>query len=412
MEFHRIALLGSDRQYEVTRKKMLWFFLGIVPVAVAYVLATRMWKIDEHLVTMLALALLLPGILQLKMGSPRPGTLVVLCLFLSIPVLMGLSSMWSEGGAETLSYSVYSGMFLVLGLFLGLTRPPSQTAFGIGAGGLMVSTHIFYTAWTDPGRGISEDGVVGLFTNISDVSFLLGLSAVSMIAMAPAWTGAFRLLVTFFVAGLLLYALTLGYLTTGVALGVSAYGWLTIFVIARAKTIHRVRLGLLFTLLGVATAFLAWIFRTEIQLFLGKRPDFSGRVPVWDHYLAVIGERPLFGAGWGRTVGWEGRPDASPSQSMEFFPAHNGYLDFAVSLGWLGTSLLVALLATLLVIGIRCALRLRSPGVGMWIGTTVLYLSVHDLSGTWLPRTIGLFALGALAAVAIQCEQAKGQEEA
>jgi len=128
---------------------------------------------------------------------------------------------------------------------------------------------------------------------------------------------------------------------------------------------------------------------------VGKTPDFSGRVPIWERFWGNIQEKPFTGVGWGWTRDEFGGTDRIvPHQ--EIFPAHNGFIETAFALGIPAAILLAFSLGFALYIGYFNSIDSSATWVTAGVPVLLTYLVVHDLGGTWLPRVLGLFLMGLL----------------
>lgn len=376
-------------------------------IALLFVLASRMWVVEEHLVLIIVLALLVSPRLGLSLRTVVRDFRLPSALLLAFFGWMFLSLFWSPGPAQTFMYALYSFLFFLVGLCSSASGRFVAAPAGFVLGGVFIVGHIIYVSLSNPSKGIGLEGEwLGLFTNASDVAHLTGLSLVSaliLISQSRRHQWIIPLLVS--AIFLLVWELsTLSYLTTSVAIGAALYVAVTLTYLSKwsgRRLVRRIWVSAAFT--AIALAF-AWVFRVEIQVRLGKSPDFSGRLPVWQHYIDSVALRPIFGSGWGRTYHWGSSVDSTAQQHMEFFPAHNGFLDIAVALGLVGALTIALALLGLLAKSLIVVGRGYPQWAGVWVSTVLTFLVVHDLSGTWIPRTIGLFvigvALGALSASA------------
>ncbi|MEI8231259.1 MAG: O-antigen ligase family protein [Actinomycetes bacterium] len=95
-----------------------------------------------------------------------------------------------------------------------------------------------------------------------------------------------------------------------------------------------------------SAGFLVLIFRRAVFEFLGKSPDMTHRSDIWRKVFSLISERPL--EGWGFSGIWV--PGVKPFSGLvvmngiEYFQAHNTYLDIWLQLGIVGLALFLILL--------------------------------------------------------------------
>ncbi len=94
-----------------------------------------------------------------------------------------------------------------------------------------------------------------------------------------------------------------------------------------------------------SAGFLVLIFRRAVFEFLGKSPDMTHRSDIWRKVFALISDRPL--EGWGFSGIWV--PGVKPYSGLvvingiEYFQAHNSYLDIWLQLGLVGLVLFLIL---------------------------------------------------------------------
>ena len=96
---------------------------------------------------------------------------------------------------------------------------------------------------------------------------------------------------------------------------------------------------------GIA-GFLVLTFRRPVFEFLGKSPDMTHRTDIWRSVFDLVTQRPL--EGWGFTGVWV--PGVEPYDGLivingiEYFQAHNSYLDMWLQLGAVGLILFLIVL--------------------------------------------------------------------
>lgn len=116
-----------------------------------------------------------------------------------------------------------------------------------------------------------------------------------------------------------------------------------------------------------SAGFLVLIFRRAVFEFLGKSPDMTHRSDIWRKVVSLISERPL--EGWGFTGVWvQGVKPFSGLvvlNGIEYFQAHNTYLDIWVQLGIVGLTLFVILFTRTFVKTWRLGVH-RSNALYLW----------------------------------------------
>ena len=363
-------------------------------VAVVFVLASRIWPVDEHIVflsvffALVALALRSPQ----DWVRPRLLNLVPLAAMIAIFVILIASPLWAPEAPRSLSYAGFSFLHFLIGAAVAVAIPFARIFAGVLSGAMLVGLHSLYVSVTDPSRGVVEGLYLGEFTNQSELSHLLGLGFILVVAFLSRrwWVNGLVVL-----AGLLLgiYVVSLGYLTTAVSIAAALWVYAGIFVVRAAGDTRKRSVSFVFGALTAALAVFAWTFRAPLQVFAGKTPDFSGRTWHWSYFWGEALERPWLGLGWGWTIeGWS-TEEIIPVQ--EFFPAHNGYIEIAYLLGIPAMVLLVIAVSFSAFLAFAGAVsRNQVPWIASALPAFVIYLAVHDLASTSFTRTIGFFVLG------------------
>ena len=109
---------------------------------------------------------------------------------------------------------------------------------------------------------------------------------------------------------------------------------------------HRIyKTSIWLTLFGAFLVFVYWVELTDI---LGKSPDASGRLYIWQNVWALISERVVLGWGW--ISHWI--PGVAPYEGLivinavPHYHAHNAFLDVWLQLGLVGLAFFVWLVAS------------------------------------------------------------------
>lgn len=134
---------------------------------------------------------------------------------------------------------------------------------------------------------------------------------------------------------------------------------------------------ILLTSSAVAGLALLWIGRRSVLALLGRNATLTGRTWLWRVLAGWIAHRPVLGFGFGQAF-WIARK-GRPFRNRPWLPsqAHNMYIDFALSLGWVGLVLLLILILETLVLDLRYFLRARSV-LSLW---PLLLLAVVVIAG-------------------------------
>lgn len=122
---------------------------------------------------------------------------------------------------------------------------------------------------------------------------------------------------------------------------------------------------------------------------LGKDMEFTGRIPLWTYLIQRALEKPWLGYGYGAF--WT-NPTETLQISMNTFwmesiaggvkaHAHNAYIDLFLQLGWLGVSLMLLSLVTVL-IRIILLLSLTKQIEYFWMLQVLMFMTLASISGS------------------------------
>jgi exopolysaccharide production protein ExoQ len=180
----------------------------------------------------------------------------------------------------------------------------------------------------------------------------------------------------------------------------------------RRTDTRRAASGAFFVLAGLATAVVSLAGTSLLLRPVGRDPLLSGRADLWRALAGPLGDHPLAGWGYGafwtapgsaarqvvRTVSWEGVPPAS---------AHNGLLEGWLALGALGALLLLAVVGSLAVSGVRhCRAGAWSEGAAL-LGFAA-FVATYNLAESDLLRSRSLLTLLVVALTAVHLGRPAG----
>lgn len=294
---------------------------------------------------------------------------IVLAALLRTPILVVLvglavlSVLWSVEPGVTARRALAFAVFSLLGVLIALryrSRELAERLLWLACAVIAVSV-VFQLAL--PRLATMSDGAWrGAFTHknvlgqIASFALLVGLVAWRhRLAPRPLLIGLQSL------AGLMLPASrSATSLVVTLLLG-------TAYVLIGGGGLPRLARAAIVSFMFAAAALLGlWLllFPEDAVALLGRDLTLTGRLPLWEHVLGVIGERPWLGWGfhaiWALpgfadyvlwTLGW-----AAPN-------AHSGYLEVLMGLGVLGLGLTLALLGQALLRATR-ALHRGDPLLG------------------------------------------------
>lgn len=161
---------------------------------------------------------------------------------------------------------------------------------------------------------------------------------------------------------------------------------------------------------GIVTAV---VLREQLLGLLGRSPDLTNRLGIWDTVLGLAAQRPAAGWGWvGYWPPWvEPFQDLVVIRGVTYYQAHNAWLDVFLQLGILGLVVFGLLVLTTLIRAWTRAIDLplgRRKTIGLFPLLGTVLLIVHSLAESRLLIEIG-FAL--LVVFAIRTRARLGQDQ-
>jgi len=360
-----------------------------------FLIATQYWPIREHVVFLLlfiyAGAVFLVSNRTLKLEKPR---ILMVAFYLAFLMWLLASTLWSPTVHMSIAYGLLSFLVGVTAILQGLVLTLRNFALGIALGVAFQIIHSALILFAT--RGELSPDQWGLYVNPSSISLVVGIGlAVLPLTLTRYWPSWLIFGSGFTV--FLLYLISLNILTSFVALlGALVVGSAVASLRRQPSGVKKVLAGL-YVSAAVGGASIFWFFRGPILGLIGEDASMSERIPLWGLYFEAVLWRPVLGSGWGSTVGWDFplSPDRL-SPVAEWFPAHNGYLDIALMLGFVGLGLFLTVLALLLSVSLRDASEKAVNIRAMLIPVLLVYLMLNDVMATSLPKLLGIYLVGTL----------------
>jgi hypothetical protein len=342
------TLLAGD----VWRYTVSWYGFGVVAVALTVVAVLLLahhrdrWAFDTLPVPLLAFLALATVSLAWSFypGSSAIGLLTT-WMTATVGVAAAVAFSWSELlAAFGVALRVILGASILFELFVSLVVRDMVLPFWVDYPSGDLPLLLFWSRnWLFTGGPIQ--GVVG---NSSLLAFaaLLGLivfglqRAAGRVGRLNAW---FWMLLA--VATIALTRSATSYVAVAV-LGVTLLAVWLIRSTGRRALVY----GGMLTAVAVAGASVA-VFSTQLLALVGKSPDLTGRLGIWEKVIELAQQRPV--AGWGWVSYWT--PWAEPFDDLVIrrgvvqLHAHNAWLDVWLQLGILGLVVFGALVLTALV---------------------------------------------------------------
>ena len=378
----------------LTLRSSLEDFSQVGIVALTFLIATQYWPIREHAV--FALIFVYAGVAFLGSGRTirsEKHRILTLAFFLAFLVWLLASTLWSPTPHMSIAYGLLSVLVGVFAVIQGLAIRLQNFAWGIVLGVAFQIVHSIFVLAASPREA---PDAWGLYTNASSMSLVIGIGlAVLPFTLGRSWLSWLiggSLFAVFF-----LHLVNVNILTSFVALFGAILSAVLVGSLRRQGTRAKKVLAGLYLFFVAVGATIFWFFRGPILGLIGEDVSMSERIPLWGLYFEAVLWRPVLGSGWGSTVGWDfplSRDRLSPV--AEWFPAHNGYLDIALMLGFVGLGLFLTVLALLLSVSLRDAIEKAVNIRAMLIPVLLTYLMLNDVMATSFPKLLGIYLVGTL----------------
>lgn len=177
-------------------------------------------------------------------------------------------------------------------------------------------------------------GVVGnanLLAMVALLSLIVSLACLLGRRGSPAWNAAWALVAVGVLALTRSSTVIVAGVVTLLVVGV-------VLLIQRGTGWRRRAVQIASAVLAVAAVVVLIVWRDGILSLLGRSPDLTNRVGIWETIGALALERPV--AGWGWVSYWfpwvEPFDDLIVINGVTYLQAHNAWLDVAFQLGALG----------------------------------------------------------------------------
>ncbi|MGB3312379.1 MAG: O-antigen ligase family protein [Nodosilinea sp.] len=384
------------------------YYLGTtIPTRQLYIL----WFGTLYLLALIAIAFKVGKLLTLFLREP---------LTLLLIGLSGLSWLWSvTPGITFASFRSLIVQYILAGLLVVSYK--SSQLIGIvakifSACGLISAFYIVFIPQVGiKGSSLFSSSWRGIFAHQSILAGVMGIAIISLIYSALYQKEANKksLLNGWFLLPLSICSILLifcGAKTALVSL-IASFSVLPIFFLKKVNKIKErtlIFLTLLYILLFSTATF--YIMREFIVVdLLGKSLDLTGRSDTWSFLASKISERPILG--YGLDAFWHNKQISREfagivgRQIPDVYNSHNGYLDIAVGLGYVGAFLLGIFIFRVVSRNISFALKNRNI-VSLWSLQISIFILIASYSDTFIgllkPRGIGwlMFSIAYLLIIA------------
>jgi len=322
-----------------------WGALAVIVTAASLVELVRMRVAPRRLPAWLLVFVVLAGLSIIWSPSPRSAALAVVALLATstVAVMLAVCLTWTEL-LETLSTALrwVLGASLVFELFVAVVIRDRLLPLWTDYSLLDTVPSTFY--WS---RGLLFEGgrIQGIVGNANVLSMLALLALIVFACRLIARQGS-PLWAWFWIAVAALdFALSRS--ATVIVATVAVVGVAVVLVLAR-RTTGRTRQGVLVgsILAAVVLVVVAVLARGPLLGLLGRSPDLTHRLDIWQRVGELAIERPALGWGWGFWAPWQWPIEGlGELNEIGYLSAHNSWLDVFLQLGVIGLVLFAILVA-------------------------------------------------------------------
>jgi exopolysaccharide production protein ExoQ len=290
------------------------------------------------------------------------------------------STLWSVDPAETFRRALGLAGTTMAGLFIGMRYEPKQQirilALCIGIAAVAsLAAGLFY-----PSVGRTPDGAwQGVFYLKNALARVMTLGVVCFAFLA---IGQRRNRIIY-IAMMLLCGLLILLAKSATGIVVCA-AMLALLPFRRTLRWPNRRLAAIVALVLVPVCLIAWNNHDAILLMLSRDSSLTGRLPLWHEVKLEILDRPMLGSGF--AAFWT-TPQADRYRDILGWDApnaHNGFLDTALGLGFIGLAVLAMQLLRTLAGGILVAAQ-GDETIDAWPLFFLIYCFLYNLTESTLP---------------------------
>ena len=363
-----------------------------------------------------------------RLPYPLIGYLVLCALSIAWSAYPGASAIGVAGSIVTVTFGLYLAtavdlttfvrclgtalrwilaLSLAFELFVATVVRERLLPFWVDYSDLDTIPAAFYWSRNLLFEGGRIQGIVGN-ANLLAFAALLAVIVFSVRIAARAtsrfWTGAWLLVA---LATLALTRSSTVYVAGAAVAVVAVFLW----AVRRVPAERRVPWYVAGGAVAAAGLTLVLVFRTQLLALLGRSPDLTNRLDIWDTVIGLANQRPIAGWGWiGYWAPWvEPYDGLVVIKGVHYYQAHNAWLDIFLQLGVIGLVVFGALVVSTLGRSWARAVdlpRARGKAIGLLPILVMVMLIVHSLAESRLLIEIG-FAL--LVVFAIRTRSNRGQ---
>lgn len=322
-----------------------------------------------------------------------------------IPVLFAVATLaWSEDVALTLRRSGSLGLTTAFAFWLAL-RFAARELFSLVIFSSMSTVLLnFLVIRIDPSLGIHQayeqfasqhaGSWRGLFGHKNDFGRVIALMvSFLLLGLVFGIGGKYGRLMTLPLIAMASMLIINSNSSQAVLLATSIPAIMGLFLAMRQMTPTARSLLLLLSVPIAVVAFLSvqLIFEYTLQA-LGRDATLTGRTVIWEGVLLALGGSSFAGGGYG--AGWSiVGPRLTALTGIEVGHAHNGFLDLAVDVGFVGLGMTLLFMLWLGTIAFANLMRGTQPEISALALTLVLFSFVGNAAGSFLLNHNSIFWL-------------------
>ena len=325
-------------------------------------------------------------------------------ILVALPLLSIVSTLWSDYPAVSLKGGAQYLVTTFIGIWAGYCIKPRVLMSALLSALALLAVLSIFEGNSEYNMYTGEYSIIGVFGSKNYfalcISFLL-LTAI-VVALDRSQASTFRILGigSFCLAApLLVYARSTGALVVSVsALAISMiFQFISRFTVASRITLIILMLLPAVLVVTAATMELQYV---DILNYFGKDVSLTGRTLLWEHAIAAIAERPIFGGGY--EAFWQvGNWSAEQLWYYSHVPNkygyhfHNTFLQITVDLGFVGLGVIVTLAILIVLRIIAVLLRPRPTSQQIFAMTLFVFLLLR------MPLEVDLFSQFQIASILI-----------
>ncbi len=296
-------------------------------------------------------------------------------------ILTFSSALWSVNPEVTIRRAVALTGASIIGIYTGLRLPVRQLILLVFLATISILVFSLLLAIVSPLQGTDfEHRLRGVCSDKNHFAEVCALTLLTSLALTGMGRGSnYETALRVFGAVLSIVCMVMARSTAvipvlGSALAMLALGHVLLRASPKVLAVIPFLAGVALLLLMIAIA-----NSGEVAEFLGKDADISGRTLIWAFAFKHIAIRPF--TGWGYSAFWVG----GDSPGAVFWAnvhlgvphAHNGYIQLALDLGFLGVVLFAVGVVLVVSKLLWMMIYLRQPGTPWSFGFLTLYLVVN-----------------------------------